>query len=372
MPGKNSRRFAACLSAVLMTLSAAPAYAKTQPPSSAILMTKNDTIITKGAAAAYLRYTQALTYERYTMYYNIYERDIGQFWSAKNTGGKTNSELIKDTIKNDLEIIAASVMRAGDYGITISEKEKTGISKAADEFLEQTDNEALEENDITKADVESFLTMELIREKVKAEVVKDTDRKVSTKEKQQCSISCFAITESSIGKTNTAEKIEKKLSGSDASAYYKTILTKAGEQSESTGSFSYYSYANDYTSGRSGFPLEVMKKAVSLSDGQYAAVKADGVWYFIHMISTNDKAATNKREQEIVEERADELFDNTAQKWIDESGIKFDDQMWRTLPVNDTVVYQPYEEDEKTNISQTESATEAATENTTEGTTENN
>lgn len=366
----RNKRLAIGLSALL--IAASPVCTSAAPSGNIILSTSQGTTISKGAAAAYLRYTQAQTYNRYTMYYNIYERDIGQFWSAKNSDGKTNSQLLKDTIKNDLEIIAASKEHADEYGVKISEKEMKRISQAADEFISQTDEGALKADDISKESVEEFLLLDLAREKVKAKIVKDTDRKVSTKEKQQCSIDYFIISDEKLGKKNTEEKINEKLAGPDAEAFYKSVLVKAGEGSETSASFSYYSYTDDYSSGTSSLPLSVMKAASALINNQYAAVQTSGMWYFIRMKNTDDREATKNKEEEIVRERADELFDSQAEKWVKDAGVKFNDQMWYQMAVNDTVVYQPYEEDEKTNISQTESTTESAIENATEGTTENN
>ena len=365
-------KLAACLIASALALQTVPAYAGNAPiPLSAILMTNEDTYMTKGAAATYLRYMQAETYERYTMYYNIYERDIGQFWSAKNSDGKTNSQLLKDTVKDDLKIIAASNDHAKDYGITVSESEKKDIAKNAKLFIEQTDEGALKDNEITKEDVEQFFTMELIREKVKAQVVKDTDRKVSTKEKQQCSISYFTISASAAGKDETDESLNKALSGENAKSFYEKTLKKAENSQESTATFSYYSFVSDYTSGNTSLPLAVMKAAAKLKDGEYAAVKTDNsTWCFIRMDKTYDREATNNKEKEIVLQRADELFENQAEEWIKNAGIRFNDQLWHELGVNDTVVYQPYEEGEGDLSGQTEGSAENATENTTENTTE--
>lgn len=88
------------------------------------------------------------------------------------------------------------------------------------------------------------------------------------------------------------------------------------------------------------------------------------------MDKTYDKEATNNKEKEIVLQRADELFENQAEEWIKNAGIRFNDQLWHELGVNDTVVYQPYEEGEGDLSGQTEGSAENATENTTENTTE--
>ena len=114
-----------------------------------------------------------------------------------------------------------------------------------------------------------------------------------------------------------------------------------------------------------------MKAAAKLKDGEYAAVKTDNsTWCFIRMDKTYDKEATNNKEKEIVLQRADELFENQAEEWIKNAGIRFNDQLWHELGVNDTVVYQPYEEGEGDLSGQTEGSAENATENTTENTTE--
>lgn len=291
----------------------------------------------------YARYTQAQ-----------YETSFGAYfgenmWSSEAEEGKSYEESVKDTVIENLELMVLSEKHMEDYGVTLSDKEKELIQKAAKEFDE--DN-ALKEKEKVSGDAktaERVMTLLVIQQKVREEIEKGVDTEVSDEEAAQKSMKyvLFPYTttdesgqsaqlsddEKAKAKEKAKELSEKAKDGGDFEE-----LAKEQELEVSTATFDEESTAQD---------ADLIQAADALKKGEVTdVIETDAGCYVAEVTSLKDKDATEQKKEQIVSQRKSELYSEVTEGWLDDAKIKVNKSVWKEIDFNELSVSMKQEENE--------------------------
>ena len=114
----------------------------------------------------------------------------GSVWGMDLTGtGVPYGETFKSQFGSFLEQMLMAEAHAGDYGVTLTDDEKSAISEAADAFLAANSEDVLKSMSATKETVERALTLYTIQSHVEDGMCADVDTEVSDEEAAQRKVS---------------------------------------------------------------------------------------------------------------------------------------------------------------------------------------
>jgi hypothetical protein len=114
----------------------------------------------------------------------------GNVWEMDLTGtGTAYGETFKSQFGSLLEHLLMAEAHADDYGVTLTEDEKSAISEAADAFLAANSEDVLKSMNATKETVERALTLYTIQSHVQDGMSADVDTEVSDEEAAQRKVS---------------------------------------------------------------------------------------------------------------------------------------------------------------------------------------
>ena len=102
-------------------------------------------------------------------------------------------------------------------------------------------------------------------------------------------------------------------------------------------------------------------------NGFTEVIDTESVYYVVQVTSLFDQKATDAKEAELIEERKEEFYTETVDKWTEDTEIKVYDKVWKQITIEGLKVnaIEPEAEEDTT-----EGTTESTTEGLTEGTTE--
>lgn len=298
------------------------------PDGNATLITSDSgQTVSYGAAAVCLRYNQALLYDYYQGIYSAYGLTTGPLWGRKS-GGETMGARLKKSVADELSAALACREKAPEYGVNISDSDKKTILDAAGDFTLKTDKDTLRENGISLSSASEFLELMTYEYKVREKVEEKASVSVSDREAVQASVSYYAVKPKD---ELPLEKIQENLK-EDGEKYYEALKKERGAD-ESKRTVTYSRPETDV------LPEEAAAAVSKMENGEYAAVKANGQIYVLHMNSTNDKKATEKQRKALESEQKYEAFKETAEGWEKEMGIKVNNRLYRSLKITDKAAY---------------------------------
>lgn len=147
-------------------------------------MTVDDTKVTLGEAAFWLRYNQANT----EMYLGGLFGD-GNMWEQDLFGtGEAYGTTIKEQILEDIKEMVLMEQHASEYSVALTAEEEAAIDEAAQAFFEANDDKTLKAMYADAETVDRMLTLRTIREKMETEIKKGVDTNVTDEEAAQKSI----------------------------------------------------------------------------------------------------------------------------------------------------------------------------------------
>lgn len=270
-----------------------------------------------GEVSFLLRYQQAQMESYYGSMLgmtNVYGQDL-------SGSGTVYGETAKESLMEQFKQMYVLEAEAANYGVELTDDEKTAISDAAAQFMEDNDTSVQNALGVTEADVEHVLTLITIQEKMFAPLTADVDTEVSDEEAAQkrivyVSMSITGTETDDEGNTidlTDEEKAAKKqelqdiLDAAKESGDLKAAVDAANENRDEDAQLtaSEVTYGADSTS-----PAEEVRTAAdALKDGEFAAiVETDSAYYAVQMVSTFDEDATANKKDSIVTERKNTLY----------------------------------------------------------------
>ena len=270
-----------------------------------------------GEVSFLLRYQQAQMESYYGSMLgmtNVYGQDL-------SGTGTIYGETAKTSLMEQFNQMYVLEAEAENYGVEVTDDEKTAIADAAAQFMKDNDTKVQNALGVTEADVEHVLTLMTIQEKMFAPLTADVDTEVSDEEAAQKRIvyvymSTAGTETDDDGNTidlTDEEKAAKKqelqdiLDAAKESGDLKAAVDAANENRDENSKLS----ASETTYGAdSTTPAEEVRTAAdALKDGELAEiVDTDTGYYAVQMVSTFDEDATANKKDSIVTERKNTLY----------------------------------------------------------------
>lgn len=143
-------------------------------------VTINGTEISAGTVKFMTHYMQAATESFYDQYFGA-----GSMNMAIDEEGTTLGEMMKEQNIASLTSMVLMEQHMEEYGVALTDEEKTAISEAAAAFLADNDEEVLTKMGATQEDVERYLELNTIQVKMNPAMSADVDTEVSDEEAAQ-------------------------------------------------------------------------------------------------------------------------------------------------------------------------------------------
>ena len=187
------------------------------------LMTVNGEDLRMGVASFYTRFQQAQMYQFYSMYFGS---GAAIFDTVEDEAtGKTYGDDIKEEALNELKKLVTINQHADEYGVSLTDEQKTNITAAAEAYIASNDQAVLDKVGAAKEDVEKLLTLQTVQSLMMDPIVKDVDREVPDEDAQQTTLTYVAV--------NVAEDETSETSEAEAQSEAATSEAAASETSTS-------------------------------------------------------------------------------------------------------------------------------------------
>ncbi len=256
-------------------------------------------------------------------------------WDSDLMGdGTTLAETVRKDTLEQVELAYLLEDHMEDYDLSISEDDLDSIEKAAEEFVSENSEEALEQMGATEDYVKEMLRITMIQKRMEAAIKADADTEVSDEDAAQRTFSYYNITLPETSEdTETAteegtEAVEESTEQKEAEleAYAEEVAAYATTDFDGVAD-NYSLTVNTYSYGKDedSFATEVIEAADALSEGQVSSLikTSDGAYYVIRLDSEFDQEATETRRQEIIDERQTDLYNEVTDSYKD--GVEWEE-----------------------------------------------
>ena len=315
----------------------------------AVVATVGEEDITLGVANFYSRMTQG----QYETYYAGMMGMTGEdMWTQEVEEGKTYEQAVKESIMTELENLYLISQHAAEYEVALTEDEEDAIKEAAKQFDENNSDETKEVVSGYRKDIEKYLELLTIQNKMADKMKEGVDGDVSDEEAAQKAMKyvyfSFSSTDDS-GNTVDLSDEEKEALREDAQTLADRVkdgenMTEVAEEMGLT--------ANDLTfDEESTGPNEDLVAEVNgfTEEGECTdPIESDLGLYVGQLTSLLDRDATDQEKNNIVEERRQEQYNSLLEEWRDAVTIEVDEKVWEKVDFNDVgvTIITPEEETE--------------------------
>ena len=315
--------------------------------------TLGDQEIKAGIANFMSKYQKSMYDDMYVSYYG---EDV---WSMDFSGdGTTLGDNLKDSIMSTLHDLYTLQNHMSDYGVSLTEEEKTAISEATAAFMKDNSEEAIKEMGATQEIIEEMLTLYTIQTKMYDASVVDVDTEVSDEEGNMRGISMITIDLSGYYDDSynlveyTDEEIDAMLA--DATAMETALETKTLE--EVAEEYEYSVKTDAYVKNDEGFDEAVLTAMDALAEGEVSdMIQTDDAIYFVRIDTDLDEEATAENIESIISERESALYDEVMTGWQEDDGWTVNEKVLAKIDMRNILT--------QTDPNATESESESVTEN---------
>ncbi len=289
--------------------------------------------------AKFYAYSQQASYE---VYYLANNQTID--WTTKYKDDETLQDAVKDEAMSLIKKRIIFNNHASDYGIELSDDDKSTIEKQVKDFFDNSDEKIIKATEITKELLTRLYTENYIYNKVRDKLLEGKDVTVTDEEAKQTNITALQIySDSTDDPEATAKTILKRVQDGE----------KLDEVSKKYG-FN-VSVGNVGLGDMDGNNLE--KVCLELKTGEVAMVKIDGTHYIVYCNSDYDEEATKIAKDNKKTEKENAIIDEVYSGWEKDVEFNIKDDVWDTIKY-DTAIFT---------TDNMESVTTSADETTAEG-----
>ena len=296
---------------------------------SEVVATIGDSEVTAGVANFYLRYQQSGMEELYAMYFGE------DFWNAPLTDGSTYAKNLKGDVINTLHEFYVLEDHMAEYNVSLTEEELAAIDAAAEKFVADNSSKVVEAISGQKEVVAEVLKLFTINEKMYQAMTADVDTFVSDEEAAQKRFRYYSQNKTKSENGSTVELSEDEL------AALKTEMETVLNGAKAKGSLEAYgeehelgTYTLTFDSESTATAKEVIEVADKLKEGEFSdVIDTEYLYYVIQLESEFDKEATETMKKDIVEQRKVEAYSEIAEKWLEETKIEVNDEIWEQFNV---------------------------------------
>lgn len=306
--------------------------------------TVNGEEIPMGIVSFMARYQQAQTammYEQYGL------GSTNGMWEtvADEESGETYGEQAVDQILEQIELMYIMRDKAEEYEVTLSEDDQAKIQDAASEFMENNTEETIAEIGVTQEQVEELLELTTYNDRMYNPIVEEAEIEITDEEANQSTVTYITVTpeveedaeeateeEKAAKKAEAEEMLQQVQSAPEGDMQAVAELVDADNASATT--LSYTSSGEDETDT---VPQEVIDAVKDLQDGQVAdaVIEGDNAYYVARMDKVLDEEATENKKETLTNDKKQEYYTETTEKWMEEAEIEVDEKVKETLTITD-------------------------------------
>ncbi len=297
-----------------------------------------------GVANFYVRYMYQLMYDSY--YMEWYGEDL---WEQEWEEGVVLEDSVKQDAMDDLKRMYILDALKEDYNVSLSEDDEAAITEAAQGFIEENSDEALEAMTATEEHIVEFLSIYTTSERVTAEIKSDVDTEVSDEEAAQKRMAYVTVEEVT---DEEAEEAAEEVSDADLEADATEIAERVsnGEDFDEVVEELGYTSSTYTFDSESTYPTEeVIAAADELAEGEVTdVIEGTDVYYVAYLESEFDEDATETQKEVIITERENELFDEVYEGFEAETDFTLYESVWEQVDfLKQGVTYYTPDEDEE-------------------------
>lgn len=219
-----------------------------------------------------------------------------------------------------------------DYKVEITDEELAAMDEAAKKFMEDNSKQAIRQIGATEEYVKEMLRLNTIQAKMRVEMDKEVDTKVSDEEAAQKAISYVNVSTASTtdenGETKEYTEDEKKELEQQMKDFQKSAeddFTAAAENAGYTVSNYYYGEKDE------SYTLDdaVIEAANKLKEGEVSKViSTDSSLYVVRMDSTFDEEKTEEKKETIVQQRKDDHYTEVCDGYKEGVAYELNEDEW--------------------------------------------
>ncbi|MDD3403695.1 MAG: peptidyl-prolyl cis-trans isomerase [Hespellia sp.] len=299
--------------------------------------------ISAGVANFYARLQQAQS----ETYYASYMGD--DMWEQEVEEGTTFEDSVKKSTLEGLEDMYLLKQHASDYEVELSEEETAAIKKAADKFVEAN---SLEDKKIVSGEkeyVQEVLELLTIQNKMDAAMKTGVDEEVSDEDAAQKSMQYVLFSYKTTDESGNAvdmsddEKAEQLKAAQDFAAGIQN-----GDLAAAAGAAGLEATTTTFDADATTPDKDVIAAADAVTEegGLTDVIETDAGAYICKVTSFLDRAATDSKKTEIVEQRKTDQYDELLQGFRDDTDIKVNEKNWKKISFIDQGVTMKQETEE--------------------------
>lgn len=328
----------------------------------AVVVTVGDEEITLGVANFYARMTQGQYETYYAGFMGITAKEM---WTQEADGDKTYEETTKEALLVSLEDLYLISQHAGEYEVSLSEDEHKAIEEAVKKFDEANTDEAKEIVSGYRKDVQKYLELVTVSQKMADKMKEGVNEEVSDEEAAQKAMQyvyfSYTSTDDEGNSTDLSDEEKESLKGTaqtfcdavKAGADIETAAADAGVEVQ-TATF-------DAESATPDAALVAAADALANEGDVTEVTETEKGLYVAKLTSLLDREATDAEKQNIIEERKQEQYDSLLEQWREDTEIKVDEKVWKKVDFIDYGVTVITSEEESTDGTADEGAADDGT-----------
>lgn len=296
--------------------------------SSDVVATVGESKITADVANFYARFQQAAVETSYAQM-------LGEnMWEQQVAEGTTYEDSVKGGVMDSLQQLYILEAHMDEYKVSLTDEEKSKISKAAADFEENNNLKAKKLISGDKEVVERVLTLITIQNKMMKEMTKDVDTNVSDEEAAQKGMQYvkFALTTTDAEGNSQALSEEEKAALKNTAANFLTGAKEAADFKAYAADAGYEATETTFDKDSTSPAKELIAAADTLAEGAFTEViETSDALYVAKVTSLLDRKATDTKKESIVSARKDEKFNKIFEGWKKDTKIKVDKDVWKKI-----------------------------------------
>ncbi|MCI9136977.1 MAG: peptidyl-prolyl cis-trans isomerase [Lachnospiraceae bacterium] len=263
-------------------------------------------------------------------------------WSQDLFNDGTDMETsVKKNVTENIEILYLLEDHMEDYKVEITEEEQQKIKETAEKFMEDNTDAAIKQMGAAQEYVEQMLRLNTIQAKMRKAMDAEVDTKVSDEEAAQKTISYLEVKNNS---TTDDEGKEKEYTEEEKAELKKKLETfasglkvsSAEEFKEAAEKESYTVSQKSYGDDEESLDKALLEAANKLKEGEISkVVTGDSSYFLVRMDSTFDKEATEKKKDEIVEQRKNDHYKEVCDSYKKDVKYKVNEKEWAKVTFED-------------------------------------
>lgn len=298
----------------------------------AVVVTVGDEEITLGVANFYARMTQGQYETYYAGFMGITAKEM---WTQEADGDKTYEETTKEALLVSLEDLYLISQHAGEYEVSLSEDEHKAIEEAVKKFDEANTDEAKEIVSGYRKDVQKYLELVTVSQKMADKMKEGVNEEVSDEEAAQKAMQyvyfSYTSTDDEGNSTDLSDEEKESLKGT-AQTFCDAV--KAGTDIETAAVDAGVEVQTATFDAESATPDAALVAAADAlaNEGDVTDVtETEKGLYVAKLTSLLDREATDAEKQNIIEERKQEQYDSLLEQWREDTEIKVDEKVWKKV-----------------------------------------